>query len=173
VGSPRITGLSFSPGGTRFAYLGGNTLYVDCVAQPGIETGADYLFSPDDPHIAPMASIGNIPCFMVDGKIVDQSPGQMRYAFFSPDSQHLYWIRLANYQSLGTKDPHMLFADGQPVVHLTDNGLDGTFPYHFQVGYGDVMTFVARTDNNLRRISLTPSSNISGMLASAKVPTGK
>jgi hypothetical protein len=169
----RITGLSFSPGGTRYAYLGGNTLYVDGVAQTGVLTVADYLFSPDDKHFAYVASIGNITALVVDGKIVDPSPGQMRYAFFSPDSQHLYWIHMANYQSQGTKDSRMLFADGQPVVHLTDNGVDGSYSYHFNFNTDDVMTFVARTDGNLRRFTLPPSSSVSAMLATAKPATGK
>jgi redox-sensitive bicupin YhaK (pirin superfamily) len=172
-GAQRISGLTFSPGGTRYAYVGGGTLFVDGVAQPGYLNGANYLFSPDDQHIAYMASIGNSTCFVVDGKIVDKSPGQLRYAFFSPDSQHLVWVRLANYQSQGTKDSHMLFVDGQPVIHLTDNGVDSSYQYHFHFAAGNVMTFIGRTDNYLRRFTLTPSSDVSGMLASATVPTGK
>lgn len=172
-GTPRISGLSFSPGGTRYAYLAGGTLYVDGVAEPGLVYAADYLFSPDDQHVVYMASIGGGTCLMVDGKIVDKSPGQMRYAFFSPDSQHLCWVRMANYQSQGTKDSHMLYVDGQPVVHLTDNGVDGSFSYHFQFSSDDVLTFVGRTDGNLRRFTLTPSSNVGGMLASAVTPPGK
>jgi hypothetical protein len=108
---------------------------------------------------------------LVDGKIVDKTPGQMRYAFFTPDSQHFFFVKMANYQSQGTKDPQMLFADGQPVVHLTDNGVDGSFIYHFHYT-GDALTFIGRTDGNLRRFTFTPTSNLSGMLASATVPTG-
>jgi hypothetical protein len=166
-----ISGLSFSPGGAHYAYLAGGVLYLDGVAEPGYVSGANYLFSPDDQHIAYMASIGNTTCLLVDGKIVYNSPGQMRYAFFSSDSQHFYWVTLAVYP--GTKDSHFLFADGQPVVHLTDNGVDGTYSFHFQFAPDGVMTFIGRTDGNLRRFSLTPSSNVSAMLASAKVPTGK
>jgi hypothetical protein len=169
----RITGLTFSPGGTRYAYLAGNTLYVDGVAQTGVLTAADYLFSPDDKHVAYLASIGNTTSLVVDGKIIDPSPGQMRYAFFSPDSQHLCWIHLANYQSQGTKDSHMLFVDGQPVVHLTDNGVDSSYSYHFKFNAEDVLTFIARTDGNLRRFTLPPSSSVSAMVASAKPATGK
>jgi hypothetical protein len=80
---------------------------------------------------------------------------------------------MANYQSQGTKDSHMLYVDGQPVVHLTDNGVDGSFSYHFQFSSDDVLTFVGRTDGNLRRFTLTPSSNVGGMLASAVTPPGK
>jgi hypothetical protein len=171
-GAPRISALTFSPGGTRYAFIGGNTLYVDGVAQPGIVNGANYIFSPDDQHVAYVASVNNTQCFLVDGKIVDKTVGQIRYAFFNPDSQHLYWFKLANYFSQGTKDSVMLYADGAQVIHLTDNGVDGTYSYHFQFGT-DAATFIGRTDGNLRRFHFTPPSNVSGMLASATVPASK
>jgi hypothetical protein len=167
----QVNNLSFSPGGTRYAFVAGGTLYIDGTAQPGYLGGGTYLFSPDDQHFAYVASIANAQCLLVDGKIVDKTPGQMRYAFFTPDSQHFFFVKMANYQSQGTKDPQMLFADGQPVVHLTDNGVDGSFIYHFHYT-GDALTFIGRTDGNLRRFTFTPTSNLSGMLASATVPTG-
>jgi hypothetical protein len=169
----RVTDLSFSPGGTRYAYVAGGTLYVDGTAQPGYVNGGSYLFSADDQHFAYLASIANAQCLLVDGKIVNKTPGQMRYAFFSPDSQHFFFVKMGNLQAQGTKDPQMLFADGQPVVHLTDNGVGGSFLYHFAFPSANTMTFVGRTDGNLRRFTFTPSSDLSSMLASATVPTGK
>jgi hypothetical protein len=173
INTNRVTDLSFSPGGTRYAYVAGGTLYVDGSAQPGYVSGGPYLFSADDQHFAYLASIANAQCLLVDGKIVNKTPGLVRYAFFSPDSQHFFFVKMGNLQPQVTKDPQMLYADGQPVVHLTDNGVGSSALYHFNFSPGGVLTFVGRTDGNLRRFTFTPSSDLSSMLASASVPTGK
>ncbi len=165
-GTPnQLSGLIFSPDGSRVAYLTGQTLCVDGVAQPGLLYGEKYLFSPDGKHIAYPATVESKPCFIVDGKIVDAEPssGQISRVVYSPDSQHIIWT--TNGRIDGTKDVQNLYLDGKPVTHFFDGA--GVQIVNYEFLSDGTLNFVARTEDNLRRFKVTPASdgNITAMVA--------
>jgi len=166
-GAMRVNCLTFSPGGVHYAYVYGFNVCLDGVAQPGMINGGSYVFSPDDKHLAYPATIADRGCFVLDGKVVDKNSYMINYAFFSPDSQHLFWVRSGNLQTQGTKDSRMLYVDGKPVTHYGETG--GGLPAHFEFSSDGVLTFVARTDESFKRFRVTPSPDegIAKMLADA------
>jgi hypothetical protein len=176
-GPTRCYCLTFTPDGTRYAFISGATLVVDGLALPGIASGQKYVFSPDDKHIAYMSSDGGYTSVFLDGKIVDNSPsaGQTGRIFFSPDSQHLFTLKTMNLQAMGTKDSVLLTVDGKPATHYSDNGLGGASTCNFDFNSDGVLSFAARTDSNFRLFHVTPAAdaNISTMLAAAPAPKNK
>lgn len=173
-GPSRCYCFSFTPDGTRYAYINGSHLNVDGVNMPGASTGMQYVFSPDDKHIAYMATDDSVWGLFLDGKIIESSntTGQTGRVFFSPDSQHIYTLKHTNLGSMGTKDSELLSVDGKPVTHF-DWAINGS-TCNFEFAPDDTMTFVALTDGNLRLFKVTPSAdeNITTLLATAKTPTG-
>jgi hypothetical protein len=174
--SRRISQLTFSPLGTHYAFLQGNsTVYLDNVAQPGIMQG-NYVFSPDDKHLAYEANNNGQNSLVVDGKLISANAGVVGHIFFSPDSQHIYWISTGNLAVLGvpgTKDSTMLYVDGKPATHYSDNGTfldpitDSWTSLHPEFSADDVMTFIARTDGNLRRFHIKLDTDLATILAAA------
>jgi hypothetical protein len=174
-GPARIHDLTFTPDGTRSAFINGPNVCVDWVALPGMADGAQYAFSPDNKHVIYMANDGGHYGLFLDGKIVDTSPGNMVHSFFSTDSQHLFWLKTSNLQAQGTKDTQTLYVDGKPVTHISGTGEGGGTVVNFEFSADGVMTFVARTDDTLRRfrVTLPTDTSISTMLAAASAPKGK
>ena len=174
----RISQLTFSPLGTHFAYLRNNyTLCVDDVAQPGL-LQSNYVFSPDEKHIAYEANVKDKACLVVDGKIISDKPRTVGHIFFSPDSNHIYWVSTGNISVQGvlqTKDSLILYVDGKQAMHYTDNGTlldpvsDPSTNFHPEFSADDEMSFIARTDGNLRRFHLTSDTDLNSVLASAPV----
>ncbi len=171
---PRISQLTFSPLGTHYVFIQGNgtgTVYLDNVAQPGLML-ANYVFSPDDKHLAYAA---NNNCLVVDGKVISDKSGVVQHIFFSPDSQHIYWISTGNLavQGVQTKDSIMLYVDGKPAMHYSDNGsildplTDVTTNFHPEFSADGVMTFIARTDDKLRRFTVKSDTNLGAVLAAS------
>jgi hypothetical protein len=173
VGSRRVSALTFSPGLAHYAYMYGFNPCLDGVPQPGAVNSISYVFSPDDQHLAYEATLADQGCFIMDGKVVAQNLFQVSYAFFSPDSQHLYWITTGNLQAQGTKDTRMLWVDGKPAAHYSEP-INGS-PVNFEFSADGVLTFVARKDEKLMRFHVTPSSdaNVGTMLAAAPAAKDK
>lgn len=173
-GNMSVSQLTFSPQGTRYAFIQqGGKLYVDGVAQPGYLLG-NYVFSPDDKHIAYDTS-GDSAGVVVDGKLICNKPGMINHIFFSPDSRHIYWVcneNVAYVLGIQTKDSYELFVDGKPALHYTDNGVmganDGWATLHPEFSADDTMTFLARTDGNLRRFHVKSDTDLDALLAAAQ-----
>lgn len=172
-----INQLTFSPQGTHYAFIQQNSkVYLDNVAQPGMMQG-NYVFSPDDEHIAYAVNNNGQSCIVVDGKVICDKAGMVNHIFFSPDSSHIYWVSTGNLavtQGIqGTKDSIMLYVDGKPAMHYSDNGslldpvTDSTQNFHPEFSADDVMTFIARTDGNLRRFHVKSDTNLGAVLAAA------
>jgi hypothetical protein len=174
---PNIGQLTFSPKGTHYVFIRQNyTLYLDNVEQPGTMLG-NYVFSPDEKHLAYEANDNGQQRLMVDGKSICDKAGVVGHIFFSPDSKHIYWTSTGSLAMLGvpnTKDSVLLFVDGKPGTHYSDNGTlldpvtDTTMTLHTDFSTDDVMTFIARTDGNLRRFSVKSDTDLDTVLASAK-----
>ena len=168
-GAQRVTCVAFSPGLAHYAFLYGNKPYLDGVPQPGLINGLTFIFSPDDQHLAYPAVLSDHGCFIIDGKVVAENLTMVHYAFFSPDSQHIFWGTAGNLQSLGTTDTKMLYADGKPATHYAEpiNGAG----VNFEFSPDGVLTFIALKDGKLERFRMTPASdtNVGTMLASATV----
>ena len=174
-GPMRIHDLTFTPDGSRFAFVNGTNLCVDWVAQPGWTMGAQYAFSPDNKHVVYLANDAGAQRLFMDGKIIENNPGNASRPFFSPDSKHVFWLTSGNYQAQGTRDPNMLCVDGKQTLHFTDAGLGGGQVVNFEFSADGVLTFVARTDETLRLFHVTPAADggVSAVLASAQAPKDK
>jgi hypothetical protein len=160
----QLSCLMFSPGHEHYAYIEGQSVALDGVNQPGVIDGANYVFSPDGNHLGYFAHVSNQPCFVVDGKVVATGLNAVTNAFFSPDSQHIVWLSRGAIP--GSRDSHKLFVDGKQVTHYGDT--DSFLSPIFEFGTDGALTFVARTDDNLRRFRVTmPSSNLSALLAAS------
>jgi hypothetical protein len=175
LGGQRISQLTFSPQGTHYAFLQQGTVYLDGVAQPGYMQG-NYVFSPDDKHIAYIINGNGQQGVVVDGKLICTKPGMVNHIFFSPDSQHVYWVSTENIAyvlGIQTKDSNMLYVDGKPATHYSDNATtldpvtDSTMNFHPEFSADDTMTFVARTDGNLRRFTVKSDTDLPTLLAAA------
>ena len=171
-GSSRITQLSFSPQGTHYAFVEQNyKVYLDNIAQPGMSQG-NYVISPDDKHIAYAVNNNGV---VVDGKLICDKAGVVGHVFFSPDGNHIYWVSTENIAYLlgiQTKDSHMLYVDGKPATHYTDNGTilditDGWETLHPEFSADGTMTFIARTDGNLRRFTVKSGTDLATLLAAS------
>jgi hypothetical protein len=175
-GGQRISQLTFSPQGTHYVFLLQNyTLCLDGVAQPGM-LQMNYVFSPDDKHLAYAINNNGQQGMVVDGKLICAKPGMVNHIFFSPDSQHVYWVSTENIAYLlgiQTKDSNMFYVDGKPATHYSDNATtldpvtDSTMNFHPEFSADDTMTFIARTDGNLRRFTVKSDTDLPTLLAAA------
>jgi WD40 repeat protein len=162
-GTLRVSLLTFSPDGSHYAYLYGNSYCLDGVAQPGMVSGVNYVFSPDGKHFGYPAHVKDQGCFVVDGKIVATDVLSATCAFFTPDSKHLIFLQGRSLRSLGTKDSKGIYVDGKMVTHYADTNAPPTF----EVEPDGAMTFVARTDDTLKKFKITFDSDIDAVLAAA------
>ncbi len=173
----RINQLTFSPQGTHYAFINQNTtVFLDNVPQPGMMQG-NYVFSLDDKHLAYQVTDNGQQRLLVDGKVICNKAGTVGHIFFSPDSKHIYWTSIGNLavtQGIpDTKDSIMLYVDGKPAMHYSDNGTlldpitDTTVTLHTDFSADDVMTFIARTDGKLRRFHVKSDTDLDTLLAAA------
>ena len=67
----------------------------------------------------------------------------------------------------------MLYVDGKPAMHYGDNGTfmdpltDTSATLHPEFFADGVMTFIARTDGNLRRFHVKSDTSLGAVLAAA------
>jgi hypothetical protein len=172
----RVSQLTFSPQGTHYAYIsGGGTVCLDGVAQPGYMQG-NYIFSPDDKHLAYVVNGNGQQGVVVDGKLICSKPGMVNHIFFSPNSQHVYWVSTGNFAYLlgiQTRDSNMLYVDCKPAVHYNDNATtldpvtDSITNLHPEYSADDTMTFIARTDGNIRQFTVKSDTDLATLLAAA------
>jgi hypothetical protein len=167
--------LDFSPDGSSYAFVDGPRLNFNGTILAGHVSGTQYIFSPDGKHLAYLGNDGSGTVLFLDGKIIDSPPtaGQISRVFFSPDSQHLHTLRRQGFP--GSKDRIALSVDGQMAVHyMEDNNFGGYNGGNFEFGVGSELSFMNRTDGNLRLFHVTPGdSSLQTLLASAKVPQDK
>jgi hypothetical protein len=175
--SKRVSQVTFSPQGTHYAFLLQNyTVCLDGVPQPG-QTQGNYVFSPDDKHLAYAVNNNGQQGIVVDGKLICPKAGMVNHIFFSPDASHIYWISTGNLAVTagiqGTKDSIMLFVDGKPATHYSDNATmldpvtDTTMNFHPEFSTDGTMTFIARTDGNLRLFKVKSDTDLAAVLATA------
>jgi hypothetical protein len=132
----------------------------------------NYVFSPDDKHLAYAVNNNDV---VVDSKLICDKAGVVGHIFFSPDNNHIYWVSNGNFPvpgMQGSKDGHLLYVDGKPATHYQDNGTfldiaDGWDTLHPEFSADDVMTFIARTDGNLRRFHVKSDTDLGTILAAA------
>jgi hypothetical protein len=177
-GLDRTSGFTFSPQGTHYVYVRQLVVYLDNVAQPGLLQG-NFVFSSDDKHLAYEADNNGHPSLFVDGKNFCDKPGRVDHIFFSPDNNHIYWVNSGNLpvtEGIQTKDSYMLYVDGKPATHFADNavaldpGNDGWATLHPEYAADDTMTFIARTDGNIRRFRVKSDTDLASVLAAAPAP---
>ena len=164
--STQIRQFTFSPGAKHYAFVQEGRIYLDAVPQPG-NLQTEYVFSPDDSHLAYEATVAGKPSLVVDGKVLSDKPGVVKRIFFSPDGQHIYWYANGNWPALKTKDDKLLYVDGKPLIHfcLPLN----TNPLRVAFAADDTMTFMGLTDGSICRFRVTPDSNLPAALAAAPV----
>ena len=126
--------LTFTDDGNHYAMINGPHLVVDGAALGGTNPGMQYLFSPDNKHVAYKGTDGGVNRLFLDGKIIDGSPsvGQINRIFFSADSQHIFTLKRFNMQPMGTKDSVQLSVDGKPATHYSDSAQSGGNPCNFE-----------------------------------------
>ena len=161
-----IKQLTFSPGAEHYAFQLGLTLFLDGVAQPGqVNTTGNYVFSPDGKHVAYPANTGGHSSVIVDGKDIRTKPGMVNRIFFSPDSQHIYWMSAGNWAALGTKDNTLLFVDGEEAAHFMPPSNGYQIRKHFTAD--GALSFVAVTDGAVKRFKVTSGTTLAAVVAAA------
>ena len=166
--------LRFSPDGEHYAYVAtfrGNArrLVWDGVAQaesnlgsPSTTIGQQYAFSPDSRHVAvygipPTATGEYATGIFLDGKYVPGAPTPYFYKLeFTADSKHLAWAQVVQ-----GRQGFRIFFDGKAVAE-GDAALPATSPEHWwEMAPDGTLLVLAQDDKNLKRITITPSSETS------------
>jgi hypothetical protein len=174
VNSNQITDLGFSPDATRYAYIAGGAgqpmrLVVDGVVQANSSIGNPfnneprYVWSPDNKHVAHFYEGQGMRGVFLDGKVlpIAPAPGQGMYSMltFTPDSKHLIWARN---QTVQGDQGFRVFIDGKPVYEgLYATGSFSLVPGSWEMAPDGTLSFVTQDDNNLKRVSITPSPETS------------
>jgi hypothetical protein len=112
-----------------------------------------------------------------DEPLICPKSGNVNHIFFSPDANHICWISIGNLAVTegiqGTKDSIMLYVDGKPATHYSDNATtldpitDSTMNFHPEFSADGTMTFIARTDGNVRRFKVKSDTDLAALLAAA------
>lgn len=166
--------LRFSADGKHYAYAatfqgGGRRLVIDGVVQMnsnlgsgGEANGRHYVFSPDGQHIASYSAPPNptgesSSGLFLDGKYI---PGQAASYFqkleFTADSKHVVWA-----QPLSGRQGFRIFVDGKVVVEA-DEAISHSSPEAWwDMAPDGSLSILAQDENNLKRITITPSPEIS------------
>ncbi len=167
--------LTFSPDGSRFAFLAGHpysSATVDGVnygkltvdpASGNIGYQGTFQWSADSKHVAWI--VGNPPGVAIDGKFV-ASEGAPRFLKFTADGRHLVWL-------VRGAPGHRVFVDGIQVLELPQNlALENEADIYWSFGDGGTITFVAQDGDAMKRFTITPgrSTNVETLLAKATTP---
>jgi hypothetical protein len=165
--------LRFSPDGQHYAYTaffqgGERRLVIDGVLQMNSNMGTPstmrgpYVFSPDSRHIAvdsapptPTGEYGS--GIFLDGRYIPilANPGMKRLEF-TADSKHIAWA-----QPVPGRNGFRIFVDGKAVAEA-----DAAMDTGWREGWWDMapdrsLSVLAQDDNNLKRITITPSPETS------------
>jgi hypothetical protein len=173
-----ITHLAFSPNGGSYAYLIGDVLYLDGAEQVGIKPFPfrrslsaneefKYLFTPDSKHLllTVLSPTTRTQAYWLDGKIVATPPSDgsfLAHPMFSPDSQHVVWTQ--------SHTNATLVFDGRPALPFSGLGPIELLAGNWEWSSDNILTFIARDGEAVKRFQLTPSSdtNISLLLKETK-----
>jgi hypothetical protein len=183
VNAMAVSDLGFSPDGTRYAFLAAQPglkvqLVLDGVLQANSFLGNPvvneprYVWSPDSKHIAHFHEGGGTRGVFLNGKVlpIAPAPGQGMYTMltFTPDSKHLIWARN---QVVQGDQGFRVFIDGKPVYEgLYATSSFSLVPGSWEMAPDGTLSFVTQDDNNLKRVSITPSpeTSLETLLAMAK-----
>ncbi|WP_162601081.1 PD40 domain-containing protein [Occallatibacter savannae] len=165
--------LRFSADGQHYAYRagfqgGGMRLVIDNVVQFNSNLGTpstaryQHVFSPDSKHIAsdsaPPTDTGVFASgLFLDGKYIPvvANPGMKRLEF-TADSKHIVWA-----QGAPSRDALRIFVDGK-VVADTEAAVAANSPEAWWDMLPDgSLAVLGQDQNNLKRITITPSSETS------------
>jgi WD40 repeat protein len=169
-----VTLFTFSPDGSRYAYVAGNVVVVD-----GKSTGIVGLFSfsPDSKHVCITGSraADNKAGLFLDGQLVFVPVrSDINYRAFTPDGQHLFWMdhEAATGAAAGTYQ-FVTYVDGQAVARADESPKASTIlmPTGFgsftktipawSVGSDGTLTCLAPSGDAIKRIQVTPGSGTS------------
>lgn len=121
-----------------------------------------YVFSPDSQHIAvdsdpPTATGQYASGIFVDGKYtpVIANPGMKRLEF-TADSKHIVWA-----QGVPSRDALRIFVDGQAVAEGETAISANSKENWWDMGPDGSLSVLAQDQNNLKRITITPSGETS------------
>lgn len=167
------TDLRFSPDGHHYAYRavfqgGAQRLVIDGAVQMSSNLGTPsiprfhYIFSPDSQHIAvdsaPPTDTGVYGSgLFLDGKYIPvaANPGMKRLEF-TADSKHIVWA-----QGVPSRDALRIFVDGKAVAEgetaISATSKEGWW----DMGPDGSLSVLAQDQNNLKRITITPSGETS------------
>lgn len=172
--SPGVDGLIFSPDGSRYAFTVWGALYIDGKEQPGITTSEKYAFSPDGKHILLIGyatADQSLNGLWVDGKLVvtQNDGGNPHRPMFTPDGKHIFWIGNRRATTSTDHDSELLYVDGK-ATEVKFRSMVATSPGNFEIGADGTLTFIARTEDTLRRYRVTPGTDtdIDAMIAAGK-----
>lgn len=183
VNSQGISHLSFSPDGTRNAFVSlqpGSRmqLVVDGELQANSLIGTQlfneprYAWSPDSKHIAHFHEGQGFRGIFLNGKVIPMPPvrGQGLYTMlsFTPDSKHIVWAVNALVQG---DQGFRIFIDGKPVYEgLYATASFSTVPGSWVMEADGALAFITQDDDNLIRVSITPSqeTSLATLLAMAR-----
>jgi hypothetical protein len=167
------TDLRFSPDGRHYAYRAGfqggaQRLVLDGAVQMTTNLGTPsmpryhYVFSPNSQHIAvdsaPPTDTGQLASgLFLDGKYIPVAANTgMTRLEFTADSKHIVWA-----QGVPGRNGWRIFVDGKAVAEA-----DQAVPTTSKEGWWDMapngsLMVLAQDDNNLKRITITPSAETS------------
>ena len=184
-GLNNLTGVTFSPDGTRFGFVHGpqgqgkpvldEMEYADRIPAPfqvaaGTLAGSGppvyFLFSPDSKHVAYLASSrqNGASGVIVDGTPIATSGTRVGRPHFTPDSQHLFWIE-------AEKPYFRIYLDGEPVAQydMISSAWESN-PAMWEMSPEGVFSIMGPSGDRVKRIRITPGpgTSIETMIAKAK-----
>jgi len=168
------TSLTFSPDGSRFAFLAGHpaqspnvdgTAYTNMTVDPAIGNigfQGTFQWSADNKHVAWItAAQQGVFGVGLDGKLI-AAIGMPRYLKFTADGKHLVWLVRAPPGSIA-------FVDGEKVLELPDNlALVNEADIRWSFPEDGTIVFIAQDGDAMKRFKITPGSETSVETALAK-----
>jgi hypothetical protein len=183
-GLNNLTGVAFSPDGTRYAFAHGPSgqgrpvvderEYPDRVPTPfaapsgmvGSPPPVYFVFSPDSKHVAYLVSSRQTGAngVIVDGTPILTKSTRVGRPHFTPDSRHLFWIEQE-------KPYYRVYLDGEPVAQYDlISGPWESDPRMWEMGADGVFSLMGPSGSEVKRIRITPGpgTSIETMIAKAK-----
>ena len=158
--------LGFSPDGSHFAYIEGQSpraVVLDGVKRtPAIfshdpaDVPAAFVFSQDGQHLAFASAQGNGKglAVAIDDGIFASDASSTRNITFTPDGKHLMWLGGRPGNRWG------VYVDGQPVLESDQPaGPEESVETWWSMGADGVLTFVAQDGGVLKRFRVTPGNS--------------
>jgi hypothetical protein len=168
------TSLTFSPDGSRFAFLAGQpaqspnvdgTAYANMTVDPAIGNigfQGTFQWSPDSKHVAWItAAQQGVFGVGLDGKLI-AAIGMPRFLKFTADGKHLVWL-------VRSPPGHIVFLDGEKVLELPQTlPLENEADIYWSFPEDGSIVFVAQDGDAMKRFKITPGTETSVASALAK-----